>query len=255
MFESAMTVAVEDLTDLIIDTDEPGASVSLEGVLGIPEGTGPWPCVVVVHEAFGIDAEMRKQVAHLASLGYLTLMPNLFTEGGARKCIFATMRSLRSGTGRAFHDIEAARRWLLARPDATSAVGVIGFCMGGGFALMTAAGAGFDVASVNYGMLPKDLDATLEGACPVVASYGALDGSLKGAAAKIEAVLTKNGTPHDVKEYPNAAHAFLNELETGPRWFRPVARVMHFGPVPEVAVDAWQRIEAYFKEYLVEPRP
>jgi carboxymethylenebutenolidase len=243
-----------ELEDVVLDAGVDGASVGLKGVIGIPAGDGPWPGVVVVHEAFGVDAEMRKQISHLAALGYIALMPDLFTEGGFRRCIGATFRSMTSGEGRAYADIETARRTLLARPDCTGAIGVIGFCMGGGFAIMTAA-RGFDAASVNYGMMPKDLEATLEGACPIVASYGAKDSTLKGAAAKLELTLTDKSIPHDVKEYPGAGHAFLNEKMTGPALMAPFARVMNFGPKPEAAVDAWKRIEAFFAEHLSGPSP
>ena len=252
VFESAMTVAVSDLVDLTVEPTGEGGSPVLQGLLGIPEGVGPWPAVVVVHEAFGIEGEMRKQVAHLASLGYLALMPNLFSDGGMRRCLVATMRAMRSGEGRAFVDIEAARHWLLARPDATGAVGVIGFCMGGGFALMTAA-RGFGAAASNYGMLPVDMEASLVGACPVVGSYGGKDGSLKGAAEKLDTALTAAGVKHDVKEYPEAGHTFMNEQLTGPGWMRPLVRVMNFGPNPEAASDAWERIDTFFGEHLVPP--
>ena len=249
-----MTVTVDDLHDITI----PGvddASPALQGVLGIPTTEGPWPAVVVVHEAFGVDDEMRKQVAHLASLGYLALMPNLFTAGGMLRCIGATMKAMRSGKGRAYADIESARRLLVGREDCTGAVGVIGFCMGGGFALMTAAqgyGGGesdFDAASSNYGILPVNLD-QIEHSCPVVASYGALDGTLKGAAAQLELRYTELGVPHDVKEYEGAGHVFMNEKLNGPPWIRPIVRVMHFGPVPAAAADAWERIDGFFTEHL-----
>lgn len=250
-----MTVTVEQLQDVTITNGPDDATPGLKGVLGIPTGSGPWPSVVVVHEAFGVDAEMRKQVAHLAGLGYLALMPDLFTAGGMMRCIGATMGAMRSGKGRAFADIEAARRLLIARPDANGAVGIIGFCMGGGFALMSAAGgyqggaSDFGAASANYGMLPKELD-DIEHSCPVVASYGALDGTLKGAAATLEKKYAELGVPHDVKEYPNAGHVFMNEKLNGPAWIRPIVRVMHFGPNPEAAADAWARIDAFFGEHL-----
>lgn len=227
-----------------------GGSPKLSGVLCRPEGEGPWPGVVIVHEAFGVTDVMRRQVQRMAEAGYIVLMPDLFVAGGARKCLSATFRALMSGKGRAWVDIESARQMLAARDDCTGAIGVLGFCMGGGFAL-GAATRGFAAASANYGRLPKELDEALAGACPIVGSYGGRDSSLKGAAAKLEAELTKLDVPHDVKEYPQAGHSFLNEEESGSMAFRFVMkRFLHLGPNPEAAADAWQRIDGFFAEHL-----
>ena len=78
----------------------------------VPEGPGPWPGVVLVHEAYGVNEVMRRQVARVASAGYVALMPDLFTDGGPRRCLMATFRALRAGEGRAFVDIETARDYL-----------------------------------------------------------------------------------------------------------------------------------------------
>ena len=237
------------LTDLALP-DRPGGSTGLVGVMAIPDGTGPWPGVVLVHEAYGVTDVMRRQVQHLADLGYVALMPDLYSQGGARRCLVGTFRSLRSGEGRAFVDLETAREFLLAQAESNGKVGVLGFCMGGGFALMAAVDRGFDAASANYGYLPKDEDALLR-ACPVVGSYGALDHSLTGAAAKLTAVLERGGIPHDVKEYPDAGHSFLNDEKSGPAAMRFITeRVMGAGPEPESAADAWKRIDAFFGEHL-----
>lgn len=235
------------------DSEKVG-SAGLAGVLVTPVAldgqTSSWSAVVMVHEAFGVTDVMRRQAERLGRAGYVVLMPDLFSEGGARKCLRATFRALMTGEGRAFVDIERSRQFLLERSDGTGRVGVIGFCMGGGFALMTAS-RGFDASSVNYGRLPKDIDQSLGGACPIVASYGAKDGSLKGAAVTLETALEKAGIPHDVKEYPNAGHSFLNDAPSGPKVLRPLFKqVLGVGPDPVATSDAWQRIEAFFGEHL-----
>ena len=221
----------------------------LNGVLAVPGGSGPWPAVVMVHEVFGIDAAMRAQIERLCSAGYVVLMPDLFSRGGARKCLNATFKALTNGEGQAFDDVEAAKKLLLARPDTTSKIGVIGFCMGGGFALLLA-NRGYNASSVNYGMLPKDLDSVLSGACPIIASYGAKDGQLKGAVKKLETVLDAKQVPHDLKEYPDAGHAFMNPHQAGGPVFGTLLRVTGAKPNPEAAKDAWARIEKFFGEHL-----
>ena len=239
------------LTDVVLDPG-PDGTPGLRAVLGTPAGPGPWPGVVVVHEAFGVDDVMRRQVARMASAGYLVLMPDLFTAGGARRCLVSTMRAVVAGHGRPFADVEAARAWLASAPGCTGRIGVLGFCMGGDFALVTAS-RGFDVASANYARLPPDAEAALAGACPVVASYGGDDPALKGAAAELESVLTRLGVEHDVREYPGAGHGFLNDGPVGPRPLRPLLRrVARMAPDPVAAADAWGRIEAFFAAHLRE---
>jgi carboxymethylenebutenolidase len=204
----------------------------------------------MVHEVFGIEENMRAQIARLCSAGYIVLMPDLFSRGGMRRCLNSTFRAITSGHGQAFDDVAAARNLLLVRPDCTGKIGVIGFCMGGGFALQLAH-HGFDAAAVNYGMMPKDLEATLGGACPIVGSYGGKDASLKGAAAAMESALTKAGIAHDIKEYPLANHAFMNPGPAGPKALRPImTKVVGMKPYPEEAADAWRRIEEFFARHL-----
>jgi carboxymethylenebutenolidase len=238
--------------DLGAESAAAGGSPSLGGYLAVPEGPGPFPAVVVIHEAFGLDEQTRRHADRLARAGYLALALDLFSDGGARRCLVGTMRAMAARTGRPFADIATARRWLAASDLGNGRTGVIGFCMGGGFALLVARD-GFDAASVNYGRLPgkqEDLVEALRGACPVVANYGGADKSLKGAAARLEAALDQLGIEHSVKEFPGAGHSFLNEEEQGPALLRPLMRVMGVGPHPESSPEAWQRIEDHFAKYL-----
>jgi carboxymethylenebutenolidase len=226
-----------------------GGSTRLRGYLATPSGAGPWPAVVVLHELFGLNDVVRRQADRLAAAGYVVIAPDLFSDGGAARCLISTFRGLFAQRGKPFADIEAARRYALERPDTTDKVGVVGFCMGGGFAIV-ASTRGFDAAAPNYGVAPRDLDAALSGACPVVASYGGRDLIAPGVAPKLEKALTKLGVPHDVKEYPDAGHSFMNDTGIGPAPAAAIQRIARIGPVPEAAADAWSRIEAFFAEHL-----
>jgi carboxymethylenebutenolidase len=244
-----MAEGMTRLEDVGVDDPVDGASTGLRGVLGIPSGIGPWPGVVVLHEAFGIDDVMRRQVRRLASAGFLAFMPDLFSDGGARRCLVRTFRSLRSGEGRAFADIESARRLVAGHGAGTGRVGVVGFCLGGGFALL-AATRGFAAAAPNYATLPRDLESAVQGSCPVVASFGGRDAGLRGAAGRLEEALELAGVRHDVREYPEAGHSFLNDAPNGPILVRPLLRVMGIGPHPESARAAWERIDAFLHAEL-----
>ena len=124
-----------DLSDLAADRD---GSQPLRGYLASPPGIGPWPAVVMIHEIFGLDEVMRGHADRLAGFGYLTLAVDLFSAGSTARCLVATMTAMMRGRGRAFADISAAHDYLAGSPECTGKIGVIGFCIGGGFALLTA---------------------------------------------------------------------------------------------------------------------
>jgi carboxymethylenebutenolidase len=229
-----------------IDYDCPAGP--LPAYRAVPSGDGPWPGVVVIQDVLGMTADLRRITDRFASNGYLALAPALYRRGQRLRCVVSTMRSAMQGQGPAVDDLIAARAHLAADDRCTGKVGVVGFCMGGGFCLLLAPRGVFDAAAPNYGTLPKDVDA-LRRSCPVVASYGGKDRILPGAAGKLEAVLTDAGVPHDVKEYPNVGHSFMNEIPT-PSVFQFVERAAGFAFSEPEAEDAWARILAFFGEHL-----
>lgn len=221
--------------------------------VAVPEGDGPWPGVVVVHDALGMTTDLRHQADWLASEGFLAVAPDLYHRGGRLRCMFATMKAAVRGEGEAFDDLDATRAWLTSRPDCTGKVGVIGFCMGGGYALLLAVGWGYDVSSVNYGDVATDADTFLADACPIVGSYGAEDPTLRKAPGRLEHALQLNGVDHDIQVYPEAGHSFLNDhprSETPP-WAMIMAAMSRSRFHEPSARDARRRIASFFTEHLV----
>jgi carboxymethylenebutenolidase len=218
------------------------------GYLAVPAAApGPWPGVVVIHEAFGLTDDMRRAADQLAAQGYLALAPDLFDGKSWLRCISGAIRQLRAGHGPAFAIINGARSALVARPDCTGKAGVIGFCMGGGFALLCAPGHGFDVVAINYGDVPKDPERMLAGACPVVGSFGARDLMGTGHPERLERALTALEVPHDVQVYPGSGHRFMTQAHGAAAVLGRVTRMAY---QPADAADAWRRIFTFFGRYL-----
>ena len=220
------------------------------GYLAVPlagAAPGPWHGVVVIHEAFGLNDDIRQKADQFAARGYLALAPDLYDGRSWMRCVLGAVRQVRAGSGPAFDALEAARRYLAARDDCTGRTGVIGFCMGGGFALLCAPRDGFAVASVNYGEVPKDAENALRGACPIVGSYGARDPMGTKHPERLQRALTVLEIPHDVEVYPGVGHRFLTKPSGAAAVLSKFARMNY---VESDAADAWRRIYAFFGEHL-----
>jgi carboxymethylenebutenolidase len=216
--------------------------------LAQPSTSNPHPGVIVLHDVGGMSRDHCNQADWLAEDGFLALAVDLYYLGGMLRCIRGVARDLIARSGPAFGDVEACRSWLAGSPNCTGNVGVIGFCMGGGFALMLVSGCGFSAASINYGgKMPPEVDTFLQAACPVIGSYGGKSRWEQGAADELERALTRALIPHDVKEYPDAGHSFMNNKEEF--WFK-LLRYAGIAYNEPAAMDARRRIAAFFHTHL-----
>jgi carboxymethylenebutenolidase len=234
-----------------LDVQTPDGS-SLRTELFAPAGEGPHPGVVVLHESFGLNDDIRRIAARFADAGYAALAPDLYSHGRRIVCLSRVMLDMLSGAvAREIADIHAVRDALAKRPEVDSErIAVAGFCQGGGFALIAGTQPGFAAAAVNYGTVPSDRS-HLDSLCPVVASYGGKDRILgRKMAERLEDHLTELGVPHDVKTYDQAGHSFFSQVDGWQGWLARMPSPMAVGHDQAAAEDGWERMLSFFDEHV-----
>lgn len=234
-----MTATVQTLTeDVLIPRAKRGAE-PIAAYLARPMGEEARPAVVIIHELFGLNDNIRDIARRFADEGYVALAVDLFSGGGNRKlCIVRVMSALalRPLKNKGLSDLRRSIDWLQQRPEVdANRVGAIGFCMGGGYALALACvESDLRASSAFYCTNPRPISA-LKRACPIVGSYPEDDWSARSG-RKLDDALDRYKVPHDVKIYPGVGHSFFNDTLDGHH--------------PEAAADSWQRTLAFFGEHL-----
>ncbi len=213
-------------------------SGALGGFYARPEGPGPWPAVVVIHEILGLNDNIRDVVRRFASEGYAALAVDLFQGRNRAVCMarFLAGMLFNSLDHGAIRDLRTALTYLGERPEVVpDRLGAIGFCMGGSFAIAWACTDDrLKVIAPYYSMNPRPLEAVSR-ACPVVGSFPEDDFTAAGA-KRLEEELARHAIPHDIKIYPGARHSFFND------------RMRNHDPA--ASADAWRRTLAFFGERL-----
>ena len=210
----------------------------MESFLAQPEGARQLPAVIVIHEIYGLNDNIREVTRQFAEQGYTALAVDLFSNRNRMVCMLQIIHGMliRPLNNSMLDDLKSSVAFLQKQPNVdANRIGAVGFCMGGTYALQLAiTDNGMKAASVFYGMNPKPLEAVAE-ACPIVGSYPDKDFTTR-AARELETSLTKYNVPHDIKIYDNTQHSFLAQQRTP---FEVAA-----------SKDAWQRMLAFFEKHL-----
>ncbi len=209
----------------------------LNGYLARPAGDGPFPALVVIHEAFGLNDDIRSIARRFAEEGYLVLAVDLFSGRNQIVCMFRLMSGLllKSLDHGGVRDLKEALTYLAQQSAVdTSRLGAVGYCMGGSLAIAwSCTDDRLKAIAPFYAMNPRPLDAVAR-ACPVVGSYPEPDFTTK-AGRVLDAELGKHHVPHDIKIYPGAKHSFFN------------AGRNHQAAA---AQDSWARVLAFFEQHI-----
>lgn len=226
------------------------------GVFLSPEqpAAAPRPGLLIIHDLLGLGEDTRRIARRFTRHGYAAMLPDLFDPAGARGgrgvCVARTMLAMQRGKGSAFARLDAARQLLAAEPDVDATrIGIVGFCMGGGFAIFYAARTReIAVCAPFYGITPRRA-ATLRDVCPVVGGWGERDPAFAVQGRRLAGHLQDLGVPHDIVIYPEAGHAYMNRFgglsrALGP--FSPLRAAYHEAS----AEDSWRRMLAFFAEHL-----
>jgi carboxymethylenebutenolidase len=210
-----------------------------------PAGNGPWPAVLVIQEAFGLNEHIQDVTRRVAGEGYLALAPDLFYRGGKGRTAgydnlpkaLELMGALKDDEIVA--DVGSAIAYLEKQPGVRAGrVGITGFCMGGRVSYLAACALPDKItAAAPYygGGIPIDRTATLR--APVLAFFGDQDPFIPlDQVEKLGSEAKRLGKYVETVVYPGAPHGFFcNERDS----YRP-----------DAAKDAWEKTKAFFKRHL-----
>ncbi len=187
---------------------------TIHGVLYLPQGKGPFPALVVVHEWWGLNEWVKQQASNLAHQGYAALAIDLYRGKVATTADEAHEIMRGVPEDRANRDLLAATAYLrtLTTVDAKR-MGSIGWCMGGGYAFdLAVLDPKLKVAVVNFGHLAAD-DSTLKKIhASVLGIFGGKDVGIPAADInKFEKQMKALDKKVEIHIFPDAGHAFENE--------------------------------------------
>jgi carboxymethylenebutenolidase len=210
---------------------------STVGYLVVPDGEGPFPSVILIHEWNGLVDRVRQVADALADEGYVALAADLYggRTGSNRTENVELMEEAQSDPARMIANLDAAARSLRERPDVTGKVATMGWCFGGGVALSYAIGGeNHDGTAIFYGRLVEDPQLLSSLDHPIYGTFAEMDSGIPPEQVERFAdALRAAGIENDIHIYDDVQHGFWLWVDRDPEGAS--------GP----ALDAWNRLKSY----------
>lgn len=212
------------------------------GYLAVPEGEGPFPALVIIHEWNGLVDRVRQVADDFAAEGYVTLAADLYQgrTGSNPQENIALVQETQGDMPAVIANLDAAVAYLRSRPDVTGRVGAMGWCFGGGIALSFGLdGVNHEATGIFYGRLVDDPEVLAGMDHEVYGTFGGLDDAPSPEqVAAFEAAMNSAGIDHDLHIYDDVNHGFWLRVDGDPE--RRTA----------AALDAWERLKDYLGRTL-----
>jgi carboxymethylenebutenolidase len=216
-----------------------GTSGTMRGYLVQPEGNGPFPTVLVIHENRGLNPYIEDVARRAATEGFLALAPDGLSPVGGYPGNDDDGRTLQASLdqGKLRTDMLNSARYLKAHALSSGKLGVTGFCWGGSTTnyLAVALGADMKAGVPFYGAAAETASVPAIKA-PLLVQYAENDARINEMWPAYEVALKASNVPHEMHTYPGTQHGFHNN--STPRYHEASAKL------------AWERTIAHFKKHL-----
>ena len=204
--------------DMIANVTIPGTNggPDVRAYAAKPEGEGPFPTLIMIHEFWGLNESITGKADLLAEEGYLVIAPDTFrgsTTGWVPRAIFQVISNKPEDVN---VDLDSVYAWLETQPDVDSdRIAIAGFCYGGRTSLAYSLHNNRLAATVIFYGSPETEPAilkTLPG--PVLGIFGGADQSIPVEQVNaFDAALTEAGIPHEITIYEGQPHAFIEDVQ------------------------------------------
>lgn len=205
-----------DRIDRIANVTIPGQNggPDVRGYLAKPEGEGPFPTVIMIHEFWGLNESIISLADLLAEDGYLVIAPDTFrgsTTAWVPRAIYNVIVNRPEDVN---VDLDSVYAWLEAQPEVdTERIAIAGFCYGGRTSLVYSLHNNRLAATIMfYGSPETDPEVLRALPGPVLGIFGSADRSIPVEQVHaFQAALTEAGIPHEITIYDGQPHAFVQD--------------------------------------------